>query len=282
MAETTNASTAPTTPASPTSPASTGASSTDTSSMQQGGAQTPSASTGQTSTSSHQGTPSSDSHGGSSGSGSDGSGSGNANGMADTAGATTQNQGDGTFEKTKPVDLLTWGPIKLSVSEEKGVMGLNNGFSTSLKLNTETNDDKAGKPKVNTQTLELQQVSFDYSLNAYFLKGTTIEKEYSNWEKNIAKHHPLYLNGKQFGPKELQLVEVQLSDSRIDDWGRFLYAKISITLQEYAPEKSKSKKTANTKSKSSKKSKGRASYSSTKKSAKSVGPSKSAKAAKKR
>lgn len=281
MADTASASTAPTTPTSPTTPPSTGASSTDTSSMQQGGAQTPSTSTGQTSNSSHQGTPSSDSHSGSSGYGSDSSGSGNASGMADTAGATTQNQGDGTFEKTKPADLLTWGPIKLSVSEEKGVMGLNS-FSTSLKLNTEMNDDKAGKPKVNTQTLELQQVSFDYSLNAYFLKGTTIEKEYSNWEKNIAKHHPLYLNGKQFGPKELQLVEVQLSDSRIDDWGRFLYAKIAITLQEYAPEKSKSKKTASTKNKSSKQSKGRASSSSTKKSAKSVGPSKSAKAAKKR
>ena len=119
----------------------------------------------------------------------------------DTAGVGTQNQGDGTFDVTPTVEQLAWGDLKLSVSEN-GVMGLNDGFSTAIKVNTETNDDKEGRPATNTQTIELQEISFDFLLNAYFLPKTTIEKEWEKWKKQIAKHHPLYLNGKQFGPKE--------------------------------------------------------------------------------
>jgi len=198
----------------------------------------------------------------------------------DTAGVKTQNQGDGTFDVTPTVEQLAWGDLKLSVSEN-GVMGLNDGFSTAIKVNTETNDDKEGRPATNTQTIELQEISFDFLLNAYFLPKTTIEKEWEKWKKQIAKHHPLYLNGKQFGPKELQLIEADLTDSKLDDYGRFLVAHISIKLREWAPEKAKSKKTASTKSKGKNKSKGTTSKSK-KSSAKSVGPSKSAKAAKKK
>lgn len=198
----------------------------------------------------------------------------------DTAGVGTQNQGDGTFDVTPTVEQLAWGDLKLSVSEN-GVMGLNDGFSTAIKVNTETNDDKEGRPATNTQTIELQEISFDFLLNAYFLPKTTIEKEWEKWKKQIAKHHPLYLNGKQFGPKELQLIEADLTDSKLDDYGRFLVAHISIKLREWAPEKAKSKKTASTKSKGKNKSKGTTSKSK-KSSAKSVGPSKSAKAAKKK
>lgn len=200
----------------------------------------------------------------------------------DTAGEQTANEGDGTFETTQTVEQLSWGDIKLSVSQD-GVMGLNTGLSTSVKLNTETNDDKEGRPATNTQTIELQEVSFDFSLNAYFLPKTTIEDEWEKWKKQVAKHHPLYINGKVFGPKEMQLIEVGLSDTNIDDWGRFIAAKISVNLREYAPEKAKSKKTASTKSGKSRKSKGKTSTSGSKKSsAKNVGPSKSAKAAKKK
>ena len=198
----------------------------------------------------------------------------------DTVGVGTQNQGDGTFDVTPTVEQLAWGDLKLSVSEN-GVMGLNDGFSTAIKVNTETNDDKEGRPATNTQTIELQEISFDFLLNAYFLPKTTIEKEWEKWKKQIAKHHPLYLNGKQFGPKELQLIEADLTDSKLDDYGRFLVAHISIKLREWAPEKAKSKKTASTKSKGKNKSKGTTSKSK-KSSAKSVGPSKSAKAAKKK
>ena len=154
-------------------------------------------------------------------------------------------------------------------------MGLNDGFSTAIKVNTETNDDKEGRPATNTQTIELQEISFDFLLNAYFLPKTTIEKEWEKWKKQIAKHHPLYLNGKQFGPKELQLIEADLTDSKLDDYGRFLVAHISIKLREWAPEKAKSKKTASTKSKGKNKSTGTTSKRK-KSSAKSVGPSMSA------
>lgn len=201
---------------------------------------------------------------------------------ADTAGATTINEGDGNFETTQTVEQLSWGDIKLSVSQD-GILGLNKGLSTSVKLNTETNDDKEGRPATNTQTIELQEVSFDLSLNAYFLPKTTIEDEWGKWKKAVAKHYPLYINGKVFGPKEMQLIQVDLTDCNIDDWGRFITAKISVKLREYAPEKAKSKKTASTKSGKSKKSKGKTSTSGSKKSsAKNVGPSKSAKAAKKK
>lgn len=164
-----------------------------------------------------------------------------------------ESQGEGFAEaNAKPVNMATWGPKTFSVSPD-GVVAINPGFSTAIKLNTETNDDKSGKPATNTLTIEDQEISFDFNLNAYFLKSTTIGKEWDSWQKLIGKHYPLYFGGEQFGPKELQLIEAQLSDTTFDDWGRWLTAKISITLREWAPEKAKSKEVVDTQSGSSSK-----------------------------
>lgn len=136
-----------------------------------------------------------------------------------------ESQGEGFTEaNAKPVNMATWGPKTFSVSPD-GVVAINPGFSTAIKLNTETNDDKSGKPATNTLTIEDQEISFDFNLNAYFLKSTTIGKEWDSWQKLIGKHYPLYFGGEQFGPKELQLIEAQLSDTTFDDWGRWLTAK---------------------------------------------------------
>lgn len=64
---------------------------------------------------------------------------------------------------------------------------------------------------------------------------------------------PFYLAGRRFGPANLQLTGVSLSDTKLDNLGRILTGKITIKLTEYAEEAS-SKKASSGKSSSSGKS----------------------------
>ena len=63
--------------------------------------------------------------------------------------------------------------------------------------------------------------------------------------------HPFYLAGRRFGPANLQLTGVSLSDTTLDNLGRILKGKITINLTEYAEEASSKKAGAGGSSKSS-------------------------------
>ncbi|WP_347070457.1 hypothetical protein [Faecalibacterium taiwanense] len=62
---------------------------------------------------------------------------------------------------------------------------------------------------------------------------------------------PFYLAGRRFGPANLQLTGVSLSDTTLDNLGRILKGKITINLTEYAEEASSKKASAGGSSKSS-------------------------------
>ena len=115
--------------------------------------------------------------------------------------------------------MASWNGKTWGVSSQR--IAALNGISHSVELDTENSDDKAGSPATKTKALKLQSMSFDFDLAAAVA--------------------PFYLGGTRFGPANLQLTGVSLSDTKLDNLGRILTGKITIKLTEYAEEASSKK-----------------------------------------
>ena len=175
--------------------------------------------------------------------------------------------------------MAQWNGMTWEVSSNR--IAALNSVSASVKLDTENNDDKAGSPSTNTKALELQSFSFDYDLAS--VAGGDVLGEFEAWTSLVGEYAPFYLAGRRFGPENLQLTEVSLGSTTLNDFGEIIKGKISISLTEYAEEASSKKSSG--KKKSSKKKKTSAAKSSNgvgkRLSALEVGASSTAKAAKK-
>ena len=126
--------------------------------------------------------------------------------------------------------MASWNGKTWGVSSQR--IAALNGISHSVELDTENSDDKAGSPATKTKALKLQSMSFDFDLAAAV--GCDVRSEYESWS-------PFYLAGRRFGPANLQLTGVSLSDTKLDNLGRILTGKITIKLTEYAEEASSKK-----------------------------------------
>lgn len=177
--------------------------------------------------------------------------------------------------------MAQWNSKKWEVSNRK-IMALN-GLSAGVKLDTENGDDKAGSPATKTKALELQSMTFDFDVAA--AAGCDARDEYESWTALVGQYAPFILAGRRFGPANLLLTGVQLSDTTLDNLGRILKGKITINLIEYAEEASSKKASgsSSTGSTGSKKAAGVATYNELGigSSAAGVGASSSAKATKK-
>ena len=124
-------------------------------------------------------------------------------------------------------------------------------------------------------------MSFDFDLAAAV--GCDVRSEYESWTALVGQYAPFYLAGRRFGPANLQLTGVSLSDTKLDNLGRILTGKITIKLTEYAEEASSKKASSGKSSSSSKSAAGIATYKELgiSSSAVNVGASSSAKASKK-
>lgn len=145
--------------------------------------------------------------------------------------------------------MASWNGKTWGVSSQR--IAALNGISHSVELDTENSDDKAGSPATKTKALKLQSMSFDFDLAAAV--GCDVRSEYESWTALVGQYAPFYLAGRRFGPANLQLTGVSLSDTKLDNLGRILTGKITIKLTEYAEEAS-SKKASPGKSSSSGKS----------------------------
>ena len=143
--------------------------------------------------------------------------------------------------------MASWNGKTWDVSSNR--IAALNGVSASVELDTENNDDKAGSPSTMTRALKLQ--SFDFDFNLATVVGCDVRSEYESWTGLVGEYAPFYLAGRRFGPNNLQLTAVSLSDTMLDDFGRILMGKISITLKEYAEEPSSAKASAGGSSSSS-------------------------------
>ena len=121
--------------------------------------------------------------------------------------------------------MASWNGKTWGVSSQR--IAALNGVSSSVELDTENSDDKAGSPAT-SQVLRCAGV-------ALLAEGV---------DRN-------YLAGRRFGPANLQLTGVSLSDTTLDNFGRILKGKITINLTEYAEEASSKKAGAGGSSKSS-------------------------------
>lgn len=136
--------------------------------------------------------------------------------------------------------MAQWNGMAWEVSSRR-VAALN-GVTASVELDTENNDDKAGSPATSTKALKLQNFNFDYTLA--MVAGCDVRSEYEAWCSLVGQYAPFYLAGRRFGPANLQLTAVNLSDTILDDFGRILTGKIAISLTEYAEEASGKKASA--------------------------------------
>ena len=136
--------------------------------------------------------------------------------------------------------MASWNGKTWGVSSQR--IAALNGISHSVELDTENSDDKAGSPATKTKALKLQSMSFDFDLAAAV--GCDVRSEYESWTALVGQYAPFYLGGTRFGPANLQLTGVSLSDTTVDNLGRILKGKITINLTEYAEEASSKKATA--------------------------------------
>lgn len=142
--------------------------------------------------------------------------------------------------------MAKWGEKVWEVSSQR-ITALDS-ISASVELDTENSDDKAGSPATKTKALKLQTMNFDFDLAS--VAGCDVRSEYESWTALIGKYAPFFLADQRFGPANLQLTGVSLSDTVLNDFGRILKGRISVSFTEYSQEASGKKASSTTKTSS--------------------------------
>lgn len=143
--------------------------------------------------------------------------------------------------------MAQWNGKSWEVSSKR--IAALDAFAASVKLQTTSNTDAAGSPASTDKALDLQSFNLSFMLSA--AAGSDVRREYESWIGLIGGIAPFYLGGKRFGPAKMELTSVGLDGMVLNDFGKILQGKISITLTEYAEEAS-SKKSSGSKGKRTK------------------------------
>ena len=122
--------------------------------------------------------------------------------------------------------MAKWGPKTWAVSAKKVVALEGLGFSYT-QISDGTDDKKTTAGKRGTELLPL---SFTTMLHSG--AGVDVWAEIASWKSLVTKVNYFYLNGKNLGPK-LQLRKVDVSETKLDDFGRLRLAKLSFEFKEY-------------------------------------------------
>ena len=131
--------------------------------------------------------------------------------------------------------MAQWGSKGFLVSPGK-IVPLST-ISTAYVLKSESNNDTSGTPPTNTRGLELEEITLE---TTYLTAGGVDPRgQVEEWKSLIGDTNPLYIQGKRFGPKLLQLKQVSVQNVLLDNAGRFLSVDLSISLQEYTPPSTK-------------------------------------------
>lgn len=127
--------------------------------------------------------------------------------------------------------MAKWGPKTWGVSSKKVValQGLSFSYSQVADNNTSTEEKKT----TNERGTELFTISFTTTLHSG--AGVDVRKEIESWKALVTKVDYFYLGGKKLGPK-LQLRNVAVNDTKIDDLGRIRLATLSFEFKEYDPD----------------------------------------------
>ena len=140
-----------------------------------------------------------------------------------------------------------WGPKGFLVSPSKIVPLMN--LSTSFSVKADSGDDTSGSAATNTRGRELQSVS----LSTLYVRGAGVDPrgQILEWEAQVGKAYPLYIQGQRFGPAKLMLKSVDVSDVLLTNAGNFMQCAISLQFEEYTTEPAKATTTTTSASSSS-------------------------------
>lgn len=125
-----------------------------------------------------------------------------------------------------------WGPKGFIVSPSKIVPLLD--LKTSFAAKTDSGNDTSGTAKTNTRGRDLQSVT----LSTLYVRGAGVDPrgQIAEWEAQIGKSYPLYIEGQRFGPAKLMLKNVDVSDILLSNTGKFLQCAVALKFEEYANE----------------------------------------------
>lgn len=126
--------------------------------------------------------------------------------------------------------IARWGPKGFLTSPTKIVPF--NGFSTSLTLKADSENDTSGTNPTNTRGRELRPISFE---TTYFAAaGVDPRAQVEEWESLLGQSHPLYIGEKRFGPAKMTLTAVSTSEVQMTATGKWISCKVAMKLEEYS------------------------------------------------
>ena len=128
-----------------------------------------------------------------------------------------------------------WGPKSFLTSPNKIVPF--NGFSTSVTLKSDSENDTSGTEPTNTRGRELQPFSCTTTYHA--AAGNDPMDEFNSWVELVGLHYPLYIGGRRVGPAERFILQsVDASDMVQAENGTVLSLTLSFSFTEYSEGKS--------------------------------------------
>ena len=124
-------------------------------------------------------------------------------------------------------------------------------FEISCGIVTEENESTNGVKKTVVKGIAAEDLKI--SFNTGFAVGTDPRQEFEDFKKIAGMQDNFYLNNVDVGRTQFELDEIQLSDTQMDNSGRILSGKISLSFTGDGYESSKGSKSSKAKGSSSKK-----------------------------
>ena len=123
-----------------------------------------------------------------------------------------------------------WGPKGFLVSPTK-IVPLHD-LSTSFSIKSNNGNTTSGTKTTNTRGRELQSVS----LSTLYVRAAGVDPraQIAEWESLVGESYPLYIAGERFGPQQLMLKSVNVSDILLTNTGKFLQCSVALSFEEYA------------------------------------------------
>lgn len=124
-------------------------------------------------------------------------------------------------------------------------------FEISCGIVTEENESTNGVKKTVVKGIAAEDLKI--SFNTGFAVGTDPRQEFEDFKKIAGMQDNFYLGNVDVGRTQFELDEIQLTDTQMDNSGRILSGKISLSFTGDGYESSKGSKSSKTKGSSAKK-----------------------------
>lgn len=121
-----------------------------------------------------------------------------------------------------------WGPKGFVVSANQIITFT--GFSTSIELNEDSQNDTSTSATTNTKSKKKQTINM--SVTYVRAAGTDPREQFESWANLVGESHSLYIAGKRFGPQFFQLKKIDLSNVQMSNDGTFLMATLALSFEE--------------------------------------------------